>query len=200
MVAKKVSFLFLVCSAAVGVCACSALFTSSDSGDTAQYTATLDPTFHVTATPHTTAISHITQDACDLLEEKSFAILEETYAIMPPPPHGAELISQIRYGKCQNENFSIGVVYGINGTDGYTVQKYYWDLLADRGWIVYHHMATDPRPLFCHPDYEPTVDVKLLYDPPAEAKEGYETFFGIYLTHRFSESTWECSAAPGVSQ
>lgn len=108
------------------------------------------------------------------------------------PLQEAELLRRTRSANCQTRTYSVGAIYGINGTDGHTVEKYYWDSLADQGWKVWYRMATNPRPIFCHPDYEfSEVDVMLLYDPPPDVEE-YETCFGIYLRHWISESDWEC--------
>jgi hypothetical protein len=165
---------------------------SNDQIDTS-HTSSSTPT-PLESTPVPT--SDTTSDACDLQAEKSFALLENAYAQMPLPPQGAVLLRQIKSGRCETGVYKIGAVYGINGTGGYAVQEHYWNLLSDQGWKVWHRMATNPRPIFCHPHYEfITVDVVLLYDPPEEVKESYQTFFGIYVSGSpldSKHSTWEC--------
>ena len=125
--------------------------------------------------------------------------------MMPSAPSGAELLYQGEIEFCEpgiDQYYAIWGLYGTN-EDGYAIQKYYWDALSAQGWRAYRTMATGPRPIFCHADYEfVEVDVNdwtaYPYDPPApanivaDARKDYEVLYSVSVYHLPSESTWDC--------
>ncbi len=138
-------------------------------------------------------------------------LVEQVYATMPPPPQGAELLYQGRMEFCEfisgstvSQHYGLWSLYGFN-EQGFNINEYYWDILSAQGWIAYRTMATGPRPIFCHPDYDfieadaPHDWAAHLYDPPApanivaEAKKNYQTLFDVSVVHWPSELAHECT-------
>lgn len=132
-------------------------------------------------------------------------LVEQVYAMMPPPPQGAELLYQGWIEVCEpvRHFYTFWSLYGFD-QPGFTINEYYWDILSAQGWIAYRRMATGGRPIFCHPDYDsieadaPHDWAEHLYDPPApadivaEAKKNYLTLFSVSVRHRPSGLVHEC--------